>query len=267
MRQLFVSIVILMIVTPNLWTNVDAGPRSTTARKPAHSKPSKEPTTEPEVSLSPAVFLVRDPVIQAELKLSAAQKTAAGELAAEFNEPVWKLRDASSASADARDEIRRINETADARLKSILDAAQFERLDQMVLRVQGPPALLQPKTAERVGLTDRQREKIVALLAESKAALDSLRRDASSAKGVPDLNRKLDKLNSGVQRDILATLTSEQREGWNGLLGKPFDLSRLQPLTALGPELRDVVAWINAEPLTLAGLRGQVVALHFWTFG
>ena len=33
------------------------------------------------------------------------------------------------------------------------------------------------------------------------------------------------------------------------------------------PPLRDVTEWINTKPLTLAGLKGQVVVLHFWTFG
>jgi len=33
------------------------------------------------------------------------------------------------------------------------------------------------------------------------------------------------------------------------------------------PELRQVEKWINSPPLTLAKLRGQVVVLHFWTFG
>jgi len=33
------------------------------------------------------------------------------------------------------------------------------------------------------------------------------------------------------------------------------------------PELRQVEKWINSPPLTLTKLRGQVVVLHFWTFG
>ncbi|MFL5341970.1 MAG: hypothetical protein ACJ8F7_17625 [Gemmataceae bacterium] len=33
------------------------------------------------------------------------------------------------------------------------------------------------------------------------------------------------------------------------------------------PELRGIEAWLNAEPTTLAALKGRVVVLHFWTFG
>ncbi len=41
------------------------------------------------------------------------------------------------------------------------------------------------------------------------------------------------------------------------------------PLEDLGPapELAGITAWINSEPLTLASLRGEVVLVHFWTFG
>ena len=33
------------------------------------------------------------------------------------------------------------------------------------------------------------------------------------------------------------------------------------------PELQGIEAWINSKPLALKDLRGQVVVLHFWTFG
>lgn len=33
------------------------------------------------------------------------------------------------------------------------------------------------------------------------------------------------------------------------------------------PELREVNEWINSKALTLAELKGQVVVVHFWTFG
>ncbi len=33
------------------------------------------------------------------------------------------------------------------------------------------------------------------------------------------------------------------------------------------PEFEKADEWINSRPLQLKDLRGQVVALHFWTFG
>ena len=36
---------------------------------------------------------------------------------------------------------------------------------------------------------------------------------------------------------------------------------------AQAPEFQKVQEWINSKPLTLEKLRGEVVVLHFWTFG
>jgi hypothetical protein len=33
------------------------------------------------------------------------------------------------------------------------------------------------------------------------------------------------------------------------------------------PEIVGIEEWINSKPLKLKDLRGQVVVLHFWTFG
>lgn len=40
-----------------------------------------------------------------------------------------------------------------------------------------------------------------------------------------------------------------------------------QPIDQKAPELTQIDHWINSDGLKLAGLKGKVVVLHFWTFG
>ena len=46
--------------------------------------------------------------------------------------------------------------------------------------------------------------------------------------------------------------------GWQS--GQALDLGSAAPEIAGGP-------WINSAPLTMAGLRGRVVLVEFWTYG
>lgn len=33
------------------------------------------------------------------------------------------------------------------------------------------------------------------------------------------------------------------------------------------PEFEDITAWVNSKPLTIKGLKGKVVVIHFMAFG
>ncbi len=45
-----------------------------------------------------------------------------------------------------------------------------------------------------------------------------------------------------------------------GAAGGPVTVGQTAPEITGGP-------WINSEPLSLAGLRGRVVLVEFWTYG
>ena len=54
------------------------------------------------------------------------------------------------------------------------------------------------------------------------------------------------------------------------LAGSPAAKAHAEQPAALkvpAPEFREVTAWINSEPVRLEKLRGQVVVVHFWTYG
>jgi hypothetical protein len=248
----------------------DASPQSSKSRQAARNSAAKSKKAEsqnarPEVALDPIIFLIRDPLVQAELRLSAAQQAGVDDLAASVNEPVWKLRDLAPEAGS--EDILRLNEIIEAGLAKLLSAKQHERAAQIILRLQGPAAIARPKVVEQLELAPDQKATIAAICANARAALQDLRTQASAGKHRTELARKVENLRDDLQKNLLAALTPSQRDRWAVLLGKPFDVSKLQPLTAQAPELRDVEAWINTEPLTLGKLRGKVVALHFWTFG
>jgi hypothetical protein len=50
------------------------------------------------------------------------------------------------------------------------------------------------------------------------------------------------------------------------LLAAPPGLAQPPPTGAPAPDIAGG-PWINSAPLTLAALRGRVVALEFWTYG
>src|SRR5262245_19116737 len=133
--------------------------KSSTTEKPADSCKSPE-KAEP---VNPGVFLLRDPLVQSELQLTNAQKAAAAELAVEFNESIWRFRDASIESDVARREARIVNSQIEPKLESLLDAGQRKRLAGIALQVQGTQALSYASTVERLSLTRDQQEKIAKL--------------------------------------------------------------------------------------------------------
>ena len=215
--------------------------------------------------LDKSIFLIRDPAVQTELRLSQDQKDAVGRLVAQVNEPLFHLRDLSPEKAieAAQPLAPNIYET----LETILDPAQRQRLQQIVLRVNGLSDIVRPDWSAELGLDERQRQKIRTISEQVQARLLKLASEPQST-GTPDaIKKQAQQYQIDEYRRIVATLTAEQKSRLVALLGEKFDLSRLRPIVHQAPELRDVDEWINSEPQSLEQLRGKVVALHFWTFG
>lgn len=265
---------VFLILCAAAWEPVAAQAKksSATAKKASKLAASKQPASANSRSesvevVNPGVFLLRDPLIQAELKLTAAQSVDAAALASEFNESIWRFRDASIESEVAQKEARVVNALVDPRLDELLNPRQRDRLAGIILQTQGTSALSYSSTAQKLSLSSEQQDKISKLSAGAKTSLDKLKEQSTGSKNIADLNRQAEKVQTTLQRDLQGVLTKSQLDRWIELRGSPFDVSKLRPLTAQAPELRGVNEWINSEPLTLEAQRGKVVVLHFWTFG
>jgi peroxiredoxin len=247
-----------------------AGTRITSGKNSASKNAANNTAVDQSLSdvepVNSGVFLLRDPLVQNDLKLSAEQSKAAAQLAAEFNDSIWRFRDASIESPVAQREARLINAEIEPRLRKLLSPMQLDRLTGIILQTQGTSSLSYGSTAERLVLTSDQRRQIAQLNSASQAAVKTLQ-DKSPNTDSAETNRLVQKQLVELQTDLQGVLTAAQRARWQELAGDPLDLQKLRPLTAQAPELRNVTAWINAEPFELRQLRGKVVILHFYTFG
>lgn len=205
----------------------------------APGKKEETPARDPSV----VVRLVRSEVVQRELALSPEQRADVKALIEEIEYPLFLVRNPQPTTH--REQRERIADQVEDVLGKTLTAAQRQRLLEIVLRAQGWPAVISPAQAERLKLTPAQ-------LTQIEKKLEEASKDAAAG-------RTLD-------RRILKLLSGEQQSELTALLGKPFDLTQVPQVACRAPELRDVTDWINTQPLTLDGLRGQVVALHFFAF-
>jgi peroxiredoxin len=183
-----------------------------------------------------------------ELGLSAEQEKAIGQAVDQASLSLWRLRNLPPGARDpaARPPLESLRVT----LAAALGPPQFARLDQLVVRAMGVQAVLEPSVAAALALSDQQRQRMLAVVGAAVA-------------NSPDIAAE----RARRQREALALLTERQRRMLSELMGPPFDISALPSVACKAPELEGVTEWINSPPLTLASLRGEVVVVHFYTFG
>jgi thiol-disulfide isomerase/thioredoxin len=216
-------------------------------------------------SLATSVLLVRDPAVQAELGLSGVQAAAVGKLMEEIDGLLWVLRDVPPKEGERK--LQALLAKVRNKLKEILSPAQRDRLNQVVLQSQGFSALLRPDLVRTLALSDDQQEQIRTATETTRRAFQKI--DETARKGEHrDLLDKVAKRFRAEEREkVLAALTDRQKNQWEAMTGKAFNLSRIRPFAFKAPDLQSGGDWINSEPLTSAKLRGKVVLIHFWTFG
>ncbi len=212
----------------------------------------------------PFLFLLREPAVQQDLKLSTSQRQSLLALNAKWDEALLALR--TWPNDKAAPKVAEIQADSQRETDGVLNQGQRLRLKQIGLRVRGILSLQRDDVAEQLKLTDDQRQNMQRIHheAQQKFAVLSEPQPADNGVSAEQERRRLQEM---LQRDTLALLSEEQRKQLVALLGPKFDLSRLGRVSFQAPELIDAGGWINSKPLRIADLRGQVIVLHFWTYG
>jgi hypothetical protein len=103
----------------------------------------------------------------------------------------------------------------DAALTRELGPKKAERLEQIQRQVVGPPAFNEPEVIEQLDLSQEQRMKIRAIIAQFRNA-----RMPPGPEGDP--GGDVEDLKSESIANIRAVLTPSQVQTWNSLIGPPF---------------------------------------------
>jgi hypothetical protein len=184
--------------------------------------------------------------VRTELKVSDEQKKKLDEVLAAHREAFGGLFSARP-SRDASDEERQkareertkktqeLVKKTEAKIAEVLEKAQTQRLDEIVIQQQGIDALVSENVIAAVKLPSDQVEKIKTAIATRDTEIGKLRGggrrgpDAGGGGERPnfeEIREKTEKLRKDAETSVLAMLTKEQSESFTKLKGQPFALDR-----------------------------------------
>ncbi|MBX3420830.1 MAG: redoxin domain-containing protein [Pirellulaceae bacterium] len=146
------------------------------------------------------------------------------------------------------------------------DARQVRRLRELLYRSYGVRMLLVSDVIKAIDLEPSQVDTFRELARTSDSAQQRLFQATLSGQGVEEAQQAVKTALLQENQAVTKLLDTTQRTKVNQLRGQEFDVQSLERIYPMAPELEPVAKWINAQPLTLASLRGKVVLLHFYAF-
>ena len=214
---------------------------------------------------NPHLFLVREPAVLDDLQLSDQQRSEFAGVNEHADGALLELR---GWPADRQNEkLTQLIADSERRVSEILDPRQQQRLNEIRLQVRGIQSVMEDAVVARLGLSAEQTTRIGDTLEQSRGELAQLAEQAQNFKSRSSVEKEARRLREQEQRNVLSILSQTQRSQLQGLIGRPFDISRLGRVKFKAPALGETKAWINSPPTRMADLRGKVIALHFWAFG
>jgi hypothetical protein len=176
------------------------------------------------------------PEVQKELAISDEQKGLIEDMQADLREQMRNVfgnpqelgnlsqEERQKRFEESRQKAEEMGKKTEEMLKMILEPKQLERLSQLRLQTEGVDAFRRDEIAEKLGLTQDQKDKIAKIQEESRPDPNAFRnfRDASEEErrqAFAQMRERREK----AQADILAVLTASQKESWEKMQGKKFD--------------------------------------------
>lgn len=185
------------------------------------------------------LMVLMAPAVQTELKLTDDQKTQVFDLVRgaqqRWRERLQMLLQSGNPQAflAAGLQFRQENEDAAARL---LKPEQKERIDQIMLQVEGPLAVVHPDVAGKLNLTAKQNQQVQATMVQMAMAVrQMLVEQAQAGNGYSGLGpaglprEAMNRVRAAATQQLGRILDAKQKFQFNKMLGAPFDLAKIDP--------------------------------------
>lgn len=178
----------------------------------------------------PRLLLI--PQVQAELKMTEEQVAKVREALGGAGGPGGRGAFGGGAGGgggfgggdpQAREQMRLEQEK---KVKEILTAEQYKRYQEIALQQEGPASFARKEVADKLGLSDSQRQKVNAILEEQRATMRDMFQGGGGGGDRQAMMETMQKLREERNAKLLAILTPEQKKIWEGMLGKPFQFQR-----------------------------------------
>ncbi len=216
-------------------------------QEPAPSRPNPSPRVGSRLSGSaptnffsnPTITFLRIREVQTELKLEEDRAKKVEEINAEVT------RERAQIVGEYTAKLTEVNKKAEDQTLGLLNEAQRRRTEQLRLQQQGPRAFSANSVAEKLGLSQEQRDEIAKRNQQVFGdASDRSRTTTAPNPTVPTQDRLQQALEEGSKRSaetrekILALLTPEQKAKWSEMTGESFKFPTPQWSTTGGTSTR-----------------------------
>lgn len=201
------------------------------------------------------IRLLQTNEVKAELKITQAQRTRMNAAAKGFND----ISDKIAAKLEKGQEPTRAEQQQQERefekmrtgVLNVLNPTQLRRLREITLQTAGLVALTAPPVAKRLNISSAQSKRIESVFKDigerssrlARQVSDKIEKEFKDKKPKDDAERRrlqaqvrkrmdeemkriepqVKRLQDEGRQRVFAVLTQQQRDGWNSLLGKPFN--------------------------------------------
>ncbi len=224
---------------------------ATAQRQPGGNRPAGA------ASLTPQVVSNKD--LQADLKVTDAQKEKFKDPAAKVAEVAKKMADLRPATGggrpdmtkmtEVRAEMTKVNEEVTKVVTDTLDDTQKKRLKQIEVQQMALRAFANADVVKELALTDDQKAKVKTITDDLAKEVGTGARPGGGrpqpgtqpdAAALAEARKKRTEATDKAMTKVSAELTDDQKKTWKGLTGEKFDLTKLTAFGGRAPMPKDM---------------------------